>query len=661
MVSQVINVIVNSQGAVVVKRQLDDIGNSAKQTSTYLNSLRAMLSAALTFSGAARVMETIDTFTQLQNRLKLVSNGMEEVNTKWNELLQIANKSYSSIDSTVNLYYRVAQAYKSWGESADAAMKFTDLFQKSAILSGSTMQTTAQAVYQFSQALNKGKLDGDEFRSVLEGLPYVANIIQKSLGVTRKELYELSKDGKISVDRIKEAFESAADTINKDFSTVTPTIAMAIVTLKNQWTSFVGDVQTSTGIFSALAYGIIAIANNFHLLAAALTPVATMMAFMAGKLIIGLMVTGFKDMYAAVSRLIPVITALNAVMWANPYVLVAAAISAIILAIVYFRNEIGLTDEVLSSLWLTIQTFFNYLSSTLQPFIDGFMRLAENVTEWALSFEAVRAIASVTMSDIANWFNNIIDIVVETAKYIYNEFKPVFDALGEMVSAYIGLVKEIYGVYKDSVVPILKVLLQAYKGMWVFLEPVLVTTINLISDILIGWTNIANYLSTVFGPGVKAVFEGWIFIIKSVISFINTLINALRTALALMRQVTGSGGGAGNGAAKGANYGFQGYAGEFNTGGAFKVGGTGAGRDTTPVAFRANRGERVTVETKKQQRANDNSVGASAPEVSVPLEIINVLDPNLIIAANQSAKGQRTIVNAIKDNRDEIQAILGVD
>ena len=107
MVSQIINVIVNSQGAVVVKRQLDDIGNSAKQTSTYLNSLRAILSAALTFSGAARIMETIDTFTQLQNRLKLVSNGMEEVNDRWEELLKIANNSYSSIDSTVNLYYRI--------------------------------------------------------------------------------------------------------------------------------------------------------------------------------------------------------------------------------------------------------------------------------------------------------------------------------------------------------------------------------------------------------------------------------------------------------------------------------------------------------------------------------------------------------------------------
>lgn len=660
MVSQIINVIVNSQGAVVVKRQLDDIGNSAKQTSTYLNSLRAILSAALTFSGAARIMETIDTFTQLQNRLKLVSNGMEEVNDRWEELLKIANNSYSSIDSTVNLYYRVAQAYKSWGESAKDAMEFTDLFQKSAILSGSTMQTTAQAVYQFSQALNKGKLDGDEFRSVLEGLPYVANIIQKSLGVTRKELYELSKDGKISVDRIKVAFEEAANTINTDFAKVTPTIAMAIVTLKNQWTDFVGDIQTSTGVFSAIAYGIIAIANNFHLLAAALSPVAVMMAFMAGKLVIGLMVTGFKDMYAAITRLIPVLTALNALLWANPYVLAAAAIAAVIAAIIYFRNELGLTNEVLTTMWATVQQFFTFVMTLLQPIIDGFKLIVAEFVAWALSFETIRSLASITFNDILNGFKTIGTYIAETAKYIYNEFKPVFDALSEMMVAYMGLVKELYGLYASLLLPVLKLVLEAYKLIWKALEPALVTTIQLIADIFKGWSNIAQWLSAVFGPTVKVIFEGWIFIIKTVISFIETLINALRRALALMRAVTGSGGGAGNGGGTGANYGFQGYAGEFNTGGRFKVGGTGAGRDTTPVAFRANRGERVTVETKKQQRANDNAAGTNSPEVNVPVEIVNVIDPSMMISAMKTADGQRAIVNSIRDNREEVQDFLGV-
>ena len=94
--------------------------------------------------------------------------------------------------------------------------------------------------------------------------------------------------------------------------------------------------------------------------------------------------------------------------------------------------------------------------------------------------------------------------------------------------------------------------------------------------------------------------------------------------------------GEGGGGTAGANYGLQGYAGEFNSGGGFKVGGTGAGRDTTAVAFRANRGERVTVETKKQQRQNDN--GITAANVNVPVSITNVFYPTAMISALDSSE-----------------------
>ena len=242
MANQIINVIVNSKGAVTVKKELEAMGGAARQTTTYLNGLRAVLSAALTFSGASAIIETVDSFTVLQNRLKQVQNETESLGQSWNKLLNIANSSYSTIDNTVNLYFRVAQAYKAWGESAEKAYEFTDLFQKAAVLSGSSIQTTSQAVYQFSQALNKGKLDGDEFRSVLEGLPYVASLIQKSLGVTRAELYAMSSDGRISVDRIKEAFEDAAETIRSDWANITPTIGMALIVLRNNWMDFIGPL-----------------------------------------------------------------------------------------------------------------------------------------------------------------------------------------------------------------------------------------------------------------------------------------------------------------------------------------------------------------------------------------------------------------------------------
>ena len=78
MASQIINVIVNSKGAVTVARELDKMGDSARQTTTYLNGLRAVLASAITFSGVGQIAEVVDQFTVLQNRLRQVA---DETNT----------------------------------------------------------------------------------------------------------------------------------------------------------------------------------------------------------------------------------------------------------------------------------------------------------------------------------------------------------------------------------------------------------------------------------------------------------------------------------------------------------------------------------------------------------------------------------------------------
>lgn len=656
-VNQIINVIVNSKGAVTVKKELDAIGNSAKTTTTYLNSMRAILAAAMTFSGIGRITETIDAFTQLQNRLRLVTTEAEGVNGAWNRLMDIANGSYSTIDNTVNLYYRVAQAFKSWGESAEDAYEFTDKFQKAAILSGSTMQTTAQAVYQFSQALNKGKLDGDEFRSVLEGLPYVANIIQKSLGKTRAELYEMSKDGKITVDRIKQAFEEAAKTIENDWSKITPTIGMAMNVLRNNWVDFIGDIQNSTGVFSMIASAILLVANNFHILAAALTPVAAVLAFMAGRLVIGLLVNGFKDMYKVLGPLINSIWSLNAALLSNPFGLAAVAIAAIIAAIIYFRNELGLTNEVLQAVWLKVTEVFTSIVSYIGSIIAPIVEAVKNFVDWGAAMEKIQQIVSNLWNSVVSMFKAIVSAAAQVGSYLLKEFKPVFLELWELVKSFANLVIELYKVYFSLLGKAIEALLPVFKKVWEYIEPAMKRLITFLKDALEGWKVIANWLQTDFFPVVKDIFEGWIILIRGVIGWVQKLIDALKLALSLMSKALGGGGG---GAAAGANYGMQGYAGEFATGGGFKVGGTGAGRDTTPVSFRANRGERVTVETKKQQRVNDGA-SPSVPSVNIPVEIINVLDPKMMVDALDTDYAEKQIVNVFKKNREDIRQVLGVN
>src|SRR5690606_19607240 len=95
--------------------------------------------------------------------------------------------------------------------------------------------------------------------------------------------------------------------------------------------------------------------------------------------------------------------------------------------------------------------------------------------------------------------------------------------------------------------------------------------------------------------------------------------------------------------------------GSFATGGSFMVEGK-SGIDTNNINMNVSRGERVTVETPAQQRANDGSGGeGGAPAGDV--NIYNMIDVDELTAAMTASDGfERAVLNKIKANPNAVQA-----
>ena len=66
---------------------------------------------------------------------------------------------------------------------------------------------TKGVMLQLSQALGSGKLQGDEFRSIMERLPKIGQAVAKSMGVTVGQLKDLSSQGKLTTDVIIKALK----------------------------------------------------------------------------------------------------------------------------------------------------------------------------------------------------------------------------------------------------------------------------------------------------------------------------------------------------------------------------------------------------------------------------------------------------------------------
>ena len=83
-------------------------------------------------------------------------------------------------------------------------------FNAIALQSGLAGAEAAGAFFQLSQALGKGKLNGDEFVIVAERMPQLLDAIAQTTGKSRGELQGMAQDGKITSQVLYEALSGAA-------------------------------------------------------------------------------------------------------------------------------------------------------------------------------------------------------------------------------------------------------------------------------------------------------------------------------------------------------------------------------------------------------------------------------------------------------------------
>jgi len=268
MATETIDIIVRENGARVVKRNLEEIGAVAERS---VRGLRLLQNALFVLGGAgllSGLTRMLDTLTNFENRLTLVTKSTAELNAVQDELFNIATRTRSSFESTAEVYTRVALAVRQIGLSQRDTLNFTESLNQATILSGASAREAAAALIQLSQGLAAGRLNGDELRSVLEQLPFVADIIAEELGVTRGELRKLGADGKITTQVLIDAFRNAREEIAEKFAKTVPTIGQSFEVFRTQLLRVLDSLDDTTGASAAVARAIIAVANSLDVLVA---------------------------------------------------------------------------------------------------------------------------------------------------------------------------------------------------------------------------------------------------------------------------------------------------------------------------------------------------------------------------------------------------------
>lgn len=257
--------------AKALNSELQGITNNGNKAVSQTNALGgAMQSLAGYMAGVVTVgaaINKMDAYKNLQNRLKLVTSSQQELNQAMNDTFKIAQSSYQTWDSVVQVYQRFSDNAKTLGINMEQTAKLTETVSKAVAVSGASTQAAEAALTQFGQALASGTLRGEELNSILEQTPALAKAIAQGMGITVGQLRSVAAEGKITGDVLVDALTKSAESVEQLFQKTDITISQSIGLLSNELTKFIGEAGQSSGAANLLAGSIKLLSENLSLLA----------------------------------------------------------------------------------------------------------------------------------------------------------------------------------------------------------------------------------------------------------------------------------------------------------------------------------------------------------------------------------------------------------
>ncbi|MBI1412439.1 tape measure protein [Acinetobacter baumannii] len=247
-----------------ITKKGDFASKSMDSLSVATRALAGHMAGLLTVSSAISKM---DTYTGLQNRLKLVTNNQVELNKATEDTFRIAQKTYSAWDSVLQVYQRFSDNAKTLNLTMDDTARLTETVSKAVAISGASAEAADAALVQFGQALASGTLRGEELNSVMEQTPALAKAIAQGMGITVGELRSVAAEGKITSQEIVKALKNVQNDVDALFAKTDITIGQSLTLLNNEITKFVGEAGKGSGAAQVLAGSVQTLASNLDLIA----------------------------------------------------------------------------------------------------------------------------------------------------------------------------------------------------------------------------------------------------------------------------------------------------------------------------------------------------------------------------------------------------------
>ena len=404
-------------------QQTEQLGNKAKATAGLLGYLKTAFAAFVSIQTVRMLADTADRMQSLNNQIKLVTGSENAALAVRKELLAISNRTYADLEATGSLYVKAQRALQDYGYSQKQVLQFVEATNNAMRVGGVGAQEQAAALFQLSQALGSGRLQGDEFRSISEAAPILLDTLAEHLGKTRAEIRAMAADGKLTSDVIVEAVTAAGGKLAEQAGNIQVTLGGSLTVLKNNFAALVDEMLNGTGVMSVFAQGIKFIADNLQTFAQIIGVIGFTYLL---QMLTAVQITAYNVGFA--------FGRLTAIMLANPFVAVAAALVAVLAATGELSNAMDALGVISKDVFGIIIAGYQGLSDLISAvYADMTAAADENVQQstgiFGGFFDDVGDGFWGFLEGVGKVFDAMAALIVSAVEYMANAFGDLWQAI----------------------------------------------------------------------------------------------------------------------------------------------------------------------------------------------------------------------------------------
>lgn len=417
------------------------------------DSVVGMVGAYAGFKGLGMLVELSDEMSQIEARLGNIVRAEETVEELQDKIFASAQRSRAEYQGMLDVVSKLGtQASKAFG-SNDEIIAFAEILNKGFVLGGADPTAQAAAMYQLTQAMSSGRLQGDEYRSIIENAPLLAQAIEdymRNVQGATGSMKEWAAEGLLTADVIKAAVFSASDEINAKFESMPMTWGQV-------WTGITNKLITATQPLLDL---ISLLAQNWSVLEPIVVGLTTALGLYIGALVLYKTITGAAALISAVQAAATMMQSgatlgataaqygFNAALLACPLtwiILLIIAVIAIIYAVIAAINKVtGKTISATGIIVGVLMTALAFVWNLFVAFIDLMLGMVNFlINPWIAFANFFGNLFNDPIGSIIRLFGDMADNILGILETIAKAIDKIFGSnLGGIVSGWRGTLNQ---------------------------------------------------------------------------------------------------------------------------------------------------------------------------------------------------------------------------